>query len=117
VPTPCPHPPEIPGVHQGCPEQTCRGRIASLTCANSCRGSALATAVEGAAGDCWCGCEDATTPGNFFSPGHDKVAESAVINLKYGSVAEFLVEHGFGPGGKTPRLELDEWRRRGGHTR
>ena len=51
-------------------------------------------------GACWCGCGSDTTPGNFWVPGHDKRAEAAVINLKYGSVAEFLVEHGFGPGGR-----------------
>ena len=38
-------------------------------------------------GDCWCGCGAETTAGNFFAPGHDKFAEAAVINLRYGSVA------------------------------
>ena len=68
-------------------------------------------------GDCWCGCGSETTPGNFFVPGHDKVAESAVINLKYGSVAEFMVAHDFGPSGRNPRSEMDDWRRNGGRTR
>jgi len=68
-------------------------------------------------GECWCGCETPTAAGNFFAPGHDKYAESAVINLKFGSVAEFLVDHGFGPGGRNARVELEEWRRRGGQTR
>jgi hypothetical protein len=49
--------------------------------------------------------------------GHDKFAEAAVINLKYNSVAEFLLDHGFGPGGRSARAELDEWRARGGRTR
>jgi hypothetical protein len=47
----------------------------------------------------------------------DKVAESAVIVLKYGSVPEFLVEHGYGPGGRNARVEYDDWRKRGGRTR
>ena len=68
-------------------------------------------------GECWCGCEGETTPGNFWVPGHDKFAESAVINLKYGSVAEFIVENGYGPGGQNARAEMEEWRRRGGQTR
>ena len=69
-------------------------------------------------GECWCGCGETTKePANFFLPGHDKVAESAVINIKYGGVAEFLVEHGFGPGGLNPRVELDAWRERGGQVR
>ena len=72
-------------------------------------------------GECWCGCEEDTTPGNFWRPGHDKFAESAVINLKYGStknaVAEFLVDSGFGPGGRNARREMQEWRTNGGATR
>ena len=68
-------------------------------------------------GECWCGCGDAATPGNFFLPGHDKAAESAVINIKYGSVAEFLVEHGFGPDGLNARAEMQKWRDGGGRTR
>src|SRR5690242_13193323 len=72
-------------------------------------------------GECWCGCGQDTSPGNFWRPGHDKVAESAVINLQYGTtrnaVAEFLVANGFGPGGRNARAEFDEWRKRGGGTR
>lgn len=51
-------------------------------------------------GECWCGCQGATSEGRFFLPGHDRVAESAVINITYGSVADFLLKHGFGPGDK-----------------
>lgn len=61
-------------------------------------------------GDCWCGCGTETPIGSFFASGHDKVAESAVIVTHYGSVPEFLVAHGFGPGGKKARAELDRWR-------
>ena len=68
-------------------------------------------------GECWCGCSQATGAGNFFAPGHDKFAEAAVINLTYGSVAEFLVSEGFGPGQRNAREELEEWKRRGGRTR
>ena len=68
-------------------------------------------------GECWCGCEEVTTPGNYFSSGHDKFAEAAVINLEYGSVAELLIRHGFGPGGRNARAELTEWRAGGGRTR
>ena len=68
-------------------------------------------------GECWCGCSRETAEGNFWIPGHDKVAESALINLKYGSVAEFLVEHGYGPDGRNARAEMEEWRNRGGRTR
>jgi hypothetical protein len=52
-------------------------------------------------GECWCGCGESTSEGNFFLPGHDKVAESAVINIEYGSVASFLLEHDYGPAGRT----------------
>jgi hypothetical protein len=69
-------------------------------------------------GECWCGCGgEMRERGNFFLPGHDKIAESAVILVKYGSVPEFLVKKGFGPGGRNPRAELERWRRAGGRTR
>ena len=69
-------------------------------------------------GECWCGCNQPTKEaGNFFLPGHDKVAESAVINVEYGGVAQFLVAHEFGPDGKNPRKELEAWRRGGGSVR
>ena len=68
-------------------------------------------------GECWCGCGEEATLGSFFRAGHDKVAESAVINIEYGGVAEFLAEHGYGPGGKNPRNELELWRASGGRPR
>ena len=64
-------------------------------------------------GRCWCGCEQDTGIGSFFRPGHDKVAESAVILTKYGGVPEFLVEHGYGPGGMNPREDVHRWRESG----
>ena len=44
--------------------------------------------------------------GKFFRSGHDKIAEAAVIRLEYESVPRFLVEHGYGPGGKNARAEM-----------
>jgi len=57
-------------------------------------------------GDCWCGCGQETELGKFFRSGHDKIAEAAVIRVEYGTVPEFLVKHGYGPGGRNPRDEL-----------
>jgi hypothetical protein len=57
-------------------------------------------------GTCWCGCEKATKPAAFFLTGHDKTATSAVIQLEYGSVVDFVVAHGYGPGGKNARQQL-----------
>lgn len=68
-------------------------------------------------GVCWCGCGQETRIGAFFLPGHDKVAESAVILTEYRGVPEFLVAHGFGPGGRNPREALEEWRRNGNSAR
>ena len=68
-------------------------------------------------GECWCGCDAETAIGSFFLPGHDKTAESAVISVEYGGVSGFLVQHGYGPGGKNALREVDRWRsksRRGG---
>ena len=61
-------------------------------------------------GDCWCGCGQETELGKFFRSGHDKVAEAAVIQVEYGTVAGFLSRHGYGPGGRNPRHELTRLR-------
>ena len=52
------------------------------------------------AGTCWCGCGETTPTRSLFVPGHDRKAESRVIRAEYGSVADFLAAHGYGPGGK-----------------
>lgn len=57
-------------------------------------------------GTCWCGCGQETAIGAFFLPGHDKVAEAAVVLAEYGSVPAFLVSHGYAPGGKNPSWVL-----------
>ena len=57
-------------------------------------------------GECWCGCGAETAIGSFFLSGHDKAAESAVISVEYGGVPRFLVQHGYGPGGKNARREI-----------
>ena len=61
-------------------------------------------------GECWCGCHGETRRGSFFLPGHDKTAASAVISVEYGEISEFLVSHGYGPEGKSPKCEVDRWR-------
>lgn len=63
-------------------------------------------------GECWCGCGEATGPKAFFVPGHDRIAESGVIALRYGGVAELLAHHGFGPGGRNLRDDLAAYRAR-----
>ncbi|MFS0700096.1 hypothetical protein AB6N24_09020 [Cellulomonas sp. 179-A 4D5 NHS] len=48
-------------------------------------------------GICWCGCGGEAALGAFFSRGHDKVAEGALLAAEYdGSVARLLAEHGYG---------------------
>ena len=64
-------------------------------------------------GEYWCGCSKETERGSFFLPGHDKVAESAVLLIEYGSVPELLARHGYAPGGKNPRKALEVWRNSG----
>ena len=49
-------------------------------------------------GNCWCGCGREVGLGKFFAQGHDKVAEAALIAVRYeASVPRLLAEHGFGP--------------------
>ena len=57
-------------------------------------------------GECWCGCGEEAKIGRFFLPGHDKAAESAVIEVLYGGVPDFLDRQGFGPGKRNARKEL-----------
>lgn len=50
-------------------------------------------------GTCWCGCGTQTGIGSFFAPGHDKIAEAALMAAQYdSSVPQLLHAHGFGPG-------------------
>ena len=60
-------------------------------------------------GKCWCGCDADTQIGKFFLPGHDRKAESSVIEMAYGGVVGFLVEHGYGPGGKNVYKTYNEF--------
>ena len=48
-------------------------------------------------GSCYCGCGQATRQGRFFIPNHDRIAETKVIREEYGSIAAFVVAHGYGP--------------------
>ncbi|MGW4076011.1 hypothetical protein ACWELB_21280 [Streptomyces asiaticus] len=64
-------------------------------------------------GKCWCGCNRDTSLGSFFARGHDKMAEAAILALKYeGSVARLLDEHGFGPDNslKAEALAREVWK-------
>lgn len=65
-------------------------------------------------GNCWCGCGREVGLGKFFAQGHDKIAESALIALKYeGSVPHFLHAHGYGPQhsvtGDAVRSDSTDW--------
>ena len=60
------------------------------------------------------GCDARASFRAFFSPGHDKTAESAVVKCEYGTVPDLLVAHGYGPGGKNPQAELQRFQRSGG---
>ena len=52
-------------------------------------------------GECWCGCGEEAKVGSFFLAGHDKKAESLVVEIEFeGSVARLLDWYGFAPGGK-----------------
>ncbi|MET7809625.1 hypothetical protein ABZT26_02050 [Streptomyces sp. NPDC005395] len=67
-------------------------------------------------GTCWCGCAKKTGPGSFFAPGHDKVAEAALLAVEYGSsVAQLLHGHGYGPGHSVSARAVSEgaWRKCG----
>lgn len=54
-------------------------------------------------GTCWCGCGAETPTRSLFLAGHDRIAEGLVIRAEYGSIADFLAAHDYGPHGKNPR--------------
>lgn len=58
-------------------------------------------------GECWCGCKKEAAIGSFFARGHNKRAIAQVIKKEYGSVQDFLVAHGFGPGNELDDAETD----------
>jgi hypothetical protein len=65
-------------------------------------------------GECWCGCGIEVAARSFFYRGHDRKAESMLASLQYGSLADMLAAHGYGPG----RASLhDEYQARGGSSR
>lgn len=45
-------------------------------------------------GICWCGCGNVVGKNSFFEQWHDKFAEGHVTKQVYGSVANYLHEHG-----------------------
>lgn len=57
-------------------------------------------------GHCWCGCGQTTGLSAFFVADHEQDAAMAVISLEYGGVPHFMLEHGFGPEGRSPVEEL-----------
>ena len=61
-------------------------------------------------GECWCGCGESVPARSFFVSGHDRRAEGMFIRMEYGSVAQMLAEHGYGPDGRNLR---EEFARRG----
>lgn len=64
-------------------------------------------------GMCWCGCGAEAKIGAFFLPGHDRVAEAAVVLAEYGGVPQFLAAHGYAPNSpdrQNPREEIERVR-------
>lgn len=60
-------------------------------------------------GNCWCGCGREVGLGRFFSQGHDKVAEAALMAVRYeASVSRLLAEHGYGPGKSVTEAAVEE---------
>jgi hypothetical protein len=65
-------------------------------------------------GECWCGCEAEVPRGKFFVPGHDRKADTMVVKMEYGGVAEFLAAKGFAPDEKNLLKTYEDWQKRNG---
>ena len=61
------------------------------------------------AGFCFCGCGAKTSPGAFFKVTHDRKAETMLIKMKFGSIADFIHESGYGPHGRNLNDDFKEW--------
>ena len=64
-------------------------------------------------GQCFCGCGGTTTVGAYFHTGHDRRAESMVLQMLYGTdqtVVAFLDAEGYGPGGKNVTTTYEAWK-------
>ena len=64
-------------------------------------------------GGWWCECGAGTAVGCFVHSSHDTAAEAAVLAVASGSVPRLLVPPGDGPGGTSPRREVEQWRAAG----
>ena len=53
-------------------------------------------------GQCWCGCKDPIGRRSLDSA-HDRKAESMLIRMHYGSIADIIAAHGYGPDEEPPR--------------
>lgn len=62
-------------------------------------------------GDCWCGCGEKANPGKFWTITHDRYAEAAIIKMHWGTIANFLKDRGYGPGGKNLRQTYEQWKK------
>ena len=86
------------------------GRLASHVGVRMDRATSKTRSDVSPTGSCWCGCGAATAPTRFFVAGHDRRAESAVIEIEFGGIPQFLAAHGYGSDGKHVTTELERHR-------
>ena len=58
-------------------------------------------------GECWCGCGERVPAGSFWVLSHDRKGEGMLVRLEYGSIADMLAAHGYGPNGRNLRDEFE----------
>jgi hypothetical protein len=63
-------------------------------------------------GVCWCGCGERVSARSFFVSSHDRKAESMLIQMRYGSIAQMLADHGYGPDAMNLREDFGRQGRR-----
>ncbi len=59
-------------------------------------------------GYCYCGCGDRTR--SYFAQGHDRRAESMLIEMVFGSLAQMIEHYGFGPNETNLSEMFDRWK-------
>lgn len=62
-------------------------------------------------GECYCGCGTKIPRTRFFVATHDRKAESMLIKMRYGGIADFVAQHGYGPGRKNLTDEFADFDR------
>ena len=68
------------------------------------------TAIILPTGYCFCGCGDTASRGAYFIAGHDRRVDKWLNEMLHGNTVGRLINHGYGPGGKSLHDAHKQWK-------